>query len=134
MARKTPVVSSCPCGQNRAYAACCGLYHQGGPAPSAEALMRSRYSAYTLGLEDYLLTTWHPDSRPEQLGLAEENPRPQWLGLEIRQAPPAQGDEATVEFVARYKLGGRAHRLHELSRFRREAGCWYYVDGEFPQA
>jgi SEC-C motif-containing protein len=106
---------------------CCGPHHAGIPAPDAESLMRSRYSAYVLGLEDYLLATWHASSRPAALYLAAE-PRPKWLGLEVKAATQAE-DAATVEFVARCKLGGRAQRMHEISRFLREDGRWYYVDG-----
>lgn len=94
--------------------------------------MRSRYAAYVLGLEAYLLETWHPDTRPGPLGLGEDAVR--WLGLEVVQAPVPKGDEGEVEFVARYKVGGRAHRLRERSHFRRQEGRWYYVDGIFPEA
>lgn len=119
----------CPCGAPD-YAACCGRYHGGTPAPDAEALMRSRYSAYVLKLEPYLLSTWHPSTRPAALDLAADDAK--WLGLEVKNHLPETPDRATVEFVARYKIGGRAHRLHEISRFMREDGHWYYVDGEFP--
>ncbi|GAB2180341.1 YchJ family metal-binding protein [Denitratisoma sp. agr-D3] len=118
----------CPCGSGQPYADCCGPCHQGTPAATAEALMRSRYSAYVLGLADYLLATWHPDTRPPHLDL-EETPKPQWLGLEIRHA----GDDQ-VEFVARYKVNGRAHKLHELSQFRQVDGRWHYLSGTFPDA
>lgn len=92
--------------------------------------MRSRYSAYVLKLEAYLLSTWHPGTRPATLDLA--NDQSKWLGLHIKQHHQESADSATVEFVARYKIGGRAYRLHEISRFVREQGCWFYVDGEFP--
>lgn len=88
--------------------------------------MRSRYSAYVLGLEDYLLATWHSSSRPAVLDLAR-GPQAKWLGLEVRAQAEA-GDQATVEFVARCRVGGRAQRLHEVSRFVREDGHWYYLD------
>ena len=91
--------------------------------------MRSRYSAYVLGLEDYLLATWHPSTRPEKLDLAA-GPATRWLGLQVRQHRQQDESHATVEFVARYRVGGRGHRLHETSRFIREAGCWFYVDGD----
>jgi SEC-C motif domain protein len=97
-------------------------------APSAEALMRSRYSAFVLGRTDYLLATWHPGTRPPRL---DANPAAlTWLGLELRRHTVADADHATVEFVARNKLGGRAERLHERSRFVRENGRWFYVDGD----
>ena len=122
----------CPCGSPRRYEACCGILHAGAPAPTAEALMRSRYCAYVLGLEPYLLETWHPGTRPDSLDLDEET-APRWLGLEVKRHETAGPDAAIVEFVARYKVGGRAHRLHESSRFVRENGRWFYVDGEFAQ-
>lgn len=90
--------------------------------------MRSRYSAYVLGLEAYLLASWHPDTRPTALDLAEEAPV-KWLGLQIRAAAQ-EGDSAWVHFVARYKVAGRAYRLEERSRFLRVAGAWLYLDGD----
>ena len=93
--------------------------------------MRSRYSAFVLGLHDYLLATWHDSTRPAEL--EADPPGLKWLGLEVRRAQE-DSDRATVEFVARSKLGGRAHRLHEVSRFVREEKRWYYVDGDFPKA
>lgn len=98
------------------------------PGPDAEALMRSRYSAYVLGLTDYLLATWHPRTRPDLLEPAP--PALRWLGLEVRHCAVLDHGHAEVEFIARSKLGGRAHRLHEVSRFERENGRWYYVDGK----
>lgn len=130
--------SPCPCSRlgpghrPLAYAACCGRWHQGAPAPDAEALMRSRYSAYVLQLAEYLLATWHPSTRPS--GIEPDPPGLKWLGLEVRRHAVQDADHATVEFVARSKLGGRAHRLHETSRFVREPagaeGRWLYVDGD----
>ncbi len=119
----------CPCGSGRALADCCGRYHAGEPAPDAERLMRSRYSAYVLGLEDYLRATWHPDTCPASLEL-DATPRPQWLGLSLKAHTPLDETHATVEFVARYKLNGRAFRLHETSRFEKRDGRWLYVGGE----
>ena len=116
----------CPCGTGKAHASCCGPLHQGAPAATAEALMRSRYSAYVLQLADYLSATWHPSTRPSTLELDP----PRWLGLQVKRHE-ASGDTATVEFVARYKVGGKAGRLQECSRFVREDGRWYYLDGEF---
>ena len=89
--------------------------------------MRSRYSAYVLGMEDYLLATWHPSTRPAALNLDPES-KPKWLGLEVK-AHAASDDTATVKFVARCRVGGRAQRLHETSRFVREDGRWFYMDG-----
>ena len=120
----------CPCGSNKIFAGCCGRYMDGGEiAPTAEALMRSRYTAYTLLREDYVLDTWHPSMRPVTLGLTDDIAT-QWLGLEVKRHEQQPPDHATVEFVARYKVNGRAHRLHEVSRFVRENGKWFYVDGE----
>ena len=122
----------CPCGSTKKFADCCGRYIDGKEtAPTAEALMRSRYSAYTLLREDYLMSSWHASTRPEQLNLAAEAPS-KWLGLEIRRHEQQDPDHAVVEFVARYKVAGRAHRLHEVSRFAREDGRWFYVDGDIP--
>lgn len=122
---------ACPCGSGGAYAACCGRWHAGAEAlqaPDAAALMRSRYSAYVLGLDAYVLATWHPSSRPASIEPAPPGLR--WLGLEVRAASAQEAHRATVEFVARSKLHGRAQRLHETSRFVREDGRWYYLDGE----
>ncbi len=122
-------LTPCPCGDTD-YAVCCGRYHAGILASDALSLMRSRYSAYVLRLEDYILATWHPTTRPAKLDLAADNAK--WLGLEVKNYTEESADRATVEFVARYKIGGRAHRLHDISRFVREEGRWFYVDGEFP--
>ena len=89
--------------------------------------MRSRYSAYALAQADYLLATWHASTRPTALDL---EPGLRWLGLQIRQFQQIDATHATVEFVARSKLAGRAHRLHEISRFVREGGQWFYLDGQ----
>ena len=122
--------ATCPCGTGLAYARCCGRWHAGPEhllAPTAEALMRSRYTAYVREDADYLLATWHPSTRPAEPLTFEPGLR--WLGLEVKRHRSA-GDTATVAFVARSKLGGRAHRLVETSRFVREDGRWFYVAGE----
>jgi SEC-C motif-containing protein len=122
--------TACPCG-GKAYVSCCGRYIDGGELPAtAELLMRSRYSAYVRGNEVYLRSTWDASTCPQD-AIVQDNAT-KWLGLEVKKHVP-MGEEATVEFVARYKIGGRAERLHEVSRFRREAGKWYYVDGTFPE-
>lgn len=130
---------NCPCESGKAYSECCEIYHLGAPAPTAEALMRSRYSAYALcnnnpNLINYLLQTWHPDTRPQSLELDGENPS-KWLGLQIKRHLKIDADNAIVEFVARYKyannLGGKAERLHETSRFKRIENRWYYLDGDY---
>ena len=92
--------------------------------------MRSRYCAYVLENEAYLRSTWHAATRPVRLHF-NEGPKTQWLGLEVRRRAATGVDSARVEFVARFKVGGRARQLHETSRFVRENGRWYYVDGEF---
>ena len=131
---------ACPCGRAGAsgkpmgFFDCCGRFlnhFRDLPAPDAETLMRSRYSAFVLGRLDYLRQTWHPDPRPADLVL---DPQARWLGLEVRQSREVDADHAEVEFVARHKIGGRAVRLHERSRFVREGGRWFYVDGDQPKA
>ena len=92
--------------------------------------MRSRYTAFVLQIEDYLLGTWHPETRPNSLGLAEDTPT-KWLGLQIKRAENTSETTAIVEFVARYKIAGKAKKLHEISQFERIDGRWYYLSGEF---
>ncbi|SHH46793.1 YchJ family protein [Massilia sp. CF038] len=139
-----PAPATCPCG-GTSLAACCGPYLAGQAVPAtAEALMRSRYTAYTQRNEAYLRATWHPSTLPNE-PIVQENEALQWLGLEVKSALrlrqrkaelPENQDADTVEFVARYKINGRAHRLHELSRFVREpadgVARWFYLDGSFP--
>lgn len=126
--------SPCPCESKRSYGQCCGPLHQAFAgsgqltAPDAQALMRSRYSAYTLDLLGYLLATWHPDTRPSSL--APNEPGLRWLGLQVKKHVQQDAEHASVEFVARSKWGGRAQRLHEISRFERVDGAWLYLDGE----
>jgi SEC-C motif domain protein len=130
MARKADS-NACPCG-GATYEQCCGRFiEQGEVAQTAEQLMRSRYTAYTRCDDAYLKATWHASTRPEQVVAQDDDAK--WLGLEVRRHVPA-GDAATVEFVARYKTAGRAHRLHEVSNFVREQGRWFYVDGSFNEA
>ena len=120
----------CPCESGRAYDACCGRWHHGPlhlQAPDAEALMRSRYAAYVLELADYLLATWYAGTRPA--GDFNFEPGLRWLGLEVKRHVVVGPAAAVVEFVARSKLGGRAHRLVETSRFKCVDGRWFYVDG-----
>lgn len=90
--------------------------------------MRSRYCAYVLKLAPYLRNTWAEETRPPDLEL-ETPPQPKWLGLSVLRRQES-GDRAEVEFVARYRIDGRGHRLHELSRFVRRDGRWFYVDGD----
>jgi len=130
-----PVAGDCPCdrldarGRRLAHAACCGRYldhWDQAPAPDAESLMRSRYCAFVLERADYLLATWHVTQRPPSI---EFEPGARWLALEVRAARETGPDAAEVEFVARHRVAGRAVRLHERSRFVREHGRWFYVDG-----
>ncbi len=90
--------------------------------------MRSRYAAFVRGLHPYLLATWHLSTRPDTLEASE--PGLKWLGLDVKHAALQDANHGTVEFVARSKLGGRAHRMHETSRFVRDNGAWFYVDGD----
>jgi len=127
---------ACPCGRAdakkrpTAYADCCGRFvdhFDTTPAPDAEHLMRSRYSAFVLARSDYLLATWHSRTRPASLDF---DAGVKWLGLEVREHQATGPDTAEVEFVARYRVAGAAVRLHERSRFVREDGRWFYVDGD----
>ena len=127
---KAPEPLPCPCGSGHSYPRCCGPLHNGTPAATAEALMRSRYTAYVLKLADYLLASWHPSTRPTQLDLDEDGSPPKWLGLEVKRHTVLDADHAQVEFIARYRIGGRAQRLHEISRFVRENGHWFYLLAE----
>lgn len=123
--------SACFCGSDKTYAACCKPYLDGEQQPAtAEALMRSRYSGYVLARKDYLLRTWHESTRPKELDLNDTGAI-NWLGLKIVHTETNGPDDArgVIEFVARYKIGGKAHRLHETSRFVREEGRWFYLDG-----
>jgi len=126
--------SICPCGGQPVgtlYRACCGrLLDDAIAAPDAAALMRSRYTAYARHDYEYLRRTWHPDTCPGDLGKDAEQSEVHWLGLTIKRHDAHDPDHAEVEFVARYKIGGRAYRLHEISRFVRQAGLWLYVDGD----
>lgn len=128
--KRTQVSKPCPCGGSD-YATCCGRFHEGALPGTAEQLMRSRYSAYALGLIEYVHRTWHPRTRPA-LAELHGDAATKWLGLEVRKHV-ATGDEAIVEFVARSKRGGRAQRMHEVSRFARDGGQWFYVDGSFQE-
>lgn len=98
-------------------------------ALTAEQLMRSRYTAYVIQDDEYLKDTWAPEHRPTQLRFDQNQ---NWLGLKIKSTEAgSQSDETgMVEFVARYKIDGRGHRLHEISQFRRDSGKWIYVSGE----
>jgi SEC-C motif-containing protein len=133
----TPSLTHCACGNPRSYADCCGRFHAGVAADNAVKLMRSRYSAYVLRLDQYLLDTWHVSTRPKMLDLLETDVL-QWLGLEIRSQQVSL-ERARIEFIARYRVGGPGwpiERQHEIARFLKDEtdGRWYYVAGEPPAA
>ena len=120
----------CHCGSEVEYFRCCGRYLSGDETPqNAEQLMRSRYCGFVVCDEHYLLATWHPDTRPSKVRLDGQQ---RWLGLSVRATEAGTLDDmsGTVEFVARFKIDGKGHRLHEVSRFEKVDGRWYYLDGE----
>jgi SEC-C motif-containing protein len=128
MTEKNRSERPCPCDSTRFYEACCGRWHAGEPAPDAPSLMRSRYSAFALGNEPYLLATWHPSRRPDSVSF---EPNRKWLGLRIVDSRGTGDASAEVEFIARSRASNAAAmRLHERSRFVREDGRWFYVDGD----
>lgn len=130
MARKNADSDLCPCGSARDYDDCCGRHISGETvAATAEKLMRSRYTAFARGEAQYLLDTWHPDNRPSRVRLDDKQ---KWIGLSIKstEAGMEVDDSGRVEFVARFKVDGKGHRLHENSRFEKIDGLWYYLDGE----
>ena len=119
---------TCPCGRSAAVQACCARYiGTGVPAPDAESLMRSRYTAFVRDDVAHLLATWHASTRPASIEL---DGGVKWLGLEVKRHTPVDEAHAEVEFVARSRVQGRGQRLHERSRFVREDGHWLYVDGD----
>ena len=123
-------MSSCPCESGLNYDSCCGRFIDDGEKPdTAEQLMRSRYTAFALNNIAYLEKSWHPTTRPATI---ETDEKVRWLGLKIKRTGQggADDDQGIVEFVARFKIDGRGHRLHEISRFVKENGQWLYLDGE----
>lgn len=127
MTKKETVTDACPCG-GKLFQTCCGPFLAGAAvADTPEKLMRSRYTGYVTGTEDYLKATWHPSTRPEE---TLTNPAVKWLGLDVKHVAQ-DGDKATVHFVARCRAGGKGQRLEETSRFVFEDGLWFYVDGDF---
>ncbi|NOQ88542.1 MAG: hypothetical protein GQ550_06415 [Gammaproteobacteria bacterium] len=120
----------CPCNSGKSFEICCQPYlEQTRDAATAEALMRSRYTAFVLSNEDYLRYSWHPDTCPRSIHLDKET---SWLGLKIIKTVSGNIDDTSgeVEFVARSKNHGKASRLHENSRFGRFENRWVYVDGK----
>lgn len=128
------MIPVCPCGSGSDFDACCSPYIEGHAAPTAEALMRSRYSAYTLDNQAYLIKTLAPESREEEEQETEQvsDTNMKWLGLEIRSTSKGCVEDETgiVEFVAKYKVGDKLGIHHERSNFRREDGCWVCIGGE----
>ncbi len=128
--QSVPDTASCPCHSGRPYILCCGPLLAGDlVALTAEALMRSRYTAYVSRDIAYLLRSWHPTTRPDQI-----NPDviPEWQGLLIvRTEQGAETDnEGIVEFQATAVSLNKAWQLHEVRRFLKEDGQWLYVDGD----
>lgn len=128
-----PAPDTCPCGSGRSYTRCCRPLHLGQrQARTAEELMRSRYSAFAVGDVTYLVESWHPLRRPDEVRLDTTR---DWVGLEIVRtlAGGPDDDHGVVEYKASSVSGGRRSVLHEVSRFERVAGRWVYVDGDFPE-
>lgn len=115
---------ACPCTSGKPYLDCCELLHNGKKAVDAEQLMRSRYSAYVLSLEPYLLESWHLTTRPTSLDLADS---PRWVGLKVLRHDVTTRDKAVVEFVARFTSATGVQKMHEASEFLFENGRWCYV-------
>ncbi|MFD8412268.1 YchJ family protein [Streptomyces sp. NPDC059650] len=117
----------CPCGLPASYSECCGRFHSAArQAPTAELLMRSRFSAFAVGDTAYLMRSWHPSTRPGRLDL---DPEQRWVRLEILGVERGGmfETEGSVEFRAHYREGRHTGSLHENSAFTREDGAWVYV-------
>ncbi|OMH36280.1 YchJ family protein [Motiliproteus sp. MSK22-1] len=126
---------SCPCGSRKSYNRCCEPAIEGSsPAKTAEQLMRSRYTAFALGMSDYIVDTTHPDYRKDLNTeiLDQQNSDTTWLQLTILtvESGSEQDDYGRVSFVAEFSADGQKAQLHENSRFSRINGLWYYLDGE----
>lgn len=124
------MTKQCPCNDELDYENCCKPFHQGKLAPSAEKLMRSRYSAYVLKLEDYLIKTWHPSKKPKKLDL--QNDQTKWLGLKIISTKKGlENDfEGEVEFEAKFEIDGKTHLMIEKSKFVKRSNAWIYKEGK----
>lgn len=127
-------MSTCPCGSGSDFDTCCGLYLRGErQAPTAEALMRSRYTAYARSDWAYLAKTWHPSKERDIKRIRNAQATGlEWTSLEIKSTEAGGADdvEGAVEFVAHYRLNDQMGELRELSRFRKEHGVWYYLMGK----
>ena len=127
-------MTDCPCGSGKTFEACCGPYLSGAaPVPTAEALMRSRYSAFAMKNVDYLHDTLLPETRHDfnREHVTDWANNSEWTGLEIRSTEAGGPDdgEGVVEFVARFRVQGKDYVHHETSTFKKQDGVWYYVDG-----
>ncbi|USD31625.1 MULTISPECIES: YchJ family protein [Vibrio] len=126
----------CPCGNNKAYSECCEPIHlDHAKATTPEQLMRSRYSAHVKRLVDYVINTYHPTCQAsEQREGIEQSVESDWYKLEVTSCEPGSNkDEGFVSFRAYFNEEGVQHCLEERSRFVRENGLWYYIDGTFPK-
>lgn len=126
--RRPPPAVPCPCGSGHTFSACCGPVLEGASAPSPEALMRSRFTAFALGDLAHLQSSWHPTARPQSLALDDAS---EWRRLDVIRTHQ-EGTRGTVEFRAHWRdpASGATGELHEVSRFRQVSGRWFYVDGE----
>ncbi|RUO38475.1 Zn-binding protein [Aliidiomarina shirensis] len=117
--------ASCPCGSEKSYAQCCGVFHQGGGASTPELLMRSRYTAFVKGNIRYLQETWHPSTRPP----LDLDGNPEWVKLQILESWQ-RNTKGYVHFRAFYQEQGVLQMMEEKSKFVYENGCWFYVEPE----
>lgn len=130
-------MQECPCGSKLDYSKCCGQYHEGAVIPTAEAVMRSRYTAFTMHNVDFILHTHHPDKRsevkPEEVEAWSKGSV--WHGLEILNTEKGQANDSTgvVEFNAFYQVQGKIHKHHEIAEFKKHDGKWYFYDGQLIQ-
>ena len=127
--------NNCPCGSNNTYADCCGPFLSGKVFPlTAQQLMRSRYTAFTLANADYILRTYHPKTRPlrQRNQIASWAKSVRWLGLQVMNWSLGSEDDQTgyVEFKAHFIENGKPGHIHENSFFKRENGKWTYVSGQ----
>lgn len=128
-------MTDCPCGSGKSLSECCEPYIEGDAIPeTAEALMRSRYTAYTLGETAYVIKTHDPKTRADldEDAVREWAEEAEWLGLEVLGTEKGEkGDDVGfVEFICAYEERGRARNHHERSEFRRRDGCWYFHEGD----
>lgn len=131
-------MNACPCGSGAAYEVCCGpLIEERRAAPDAEALMRSRYSAFVRGEVDYILATTHPARRGDydRKSVESWSRNSQWHGLEIlaTQGGGSEDENGTVEFVAHFSENDQRQRHHEIAQFMRHEGRWTFYDGQAPK-